>query len=530
MQASSARSPIPLPVSLVGLAAVAALYLITRQQQFTIDSLYYLWDTEFGAGPRLLHPHHLLMQPVLRAVWSIWAWFEWPGRAVLPLQVFNVGVTLAALAAFWRLLRRLVPGRWSAPVWWLALALAYLPWQQSTQAEGVPMYLLMATLLLWWAVRLPQGPRPTRRTALELAGTVTVAVLVHQALVLWAPPVAVMLAREGRPGERWTLGALTLGAAGATVLALYVASGAVATGSLAPADLWQWFTGYTDEFAGRCGSFALLFSTDVPRGLASSILTGAPLKPYVFGQRPADPQLAARLLPFAIVAVTVGVGLLRLKPAGRAADPSGRRALLNVAVLVIIAALFAGWWEPANRKFWAPVLPGLLALAAVGWSAPAGRWPRLAVAVPLLMTALLFGYNLAGGILPRHRHADARQPLVVFLARMVDEGDVVILQEDRVWQTAIYFRPDRDVHGIPGQWSDRGDPGQTVLRKAVAAARQALVDGKTVYVAASEWDAVGKRLQAALGPLPDPVPVLEFGDAELLARDQVLLAVQLPRG
>ena len=42
------------------------------------------------------------------------------------------------------------------------------------------------------------------------------------------------------------------------------------TGSAAPDDLWRWFTGYSQEFAGRCGSLRLLFSGDVPRGLVIS--------------------------------------------------------------------------------------------------------------------------------------------------------------------------------------------------------------------------------------------------------------------
>ncbi len=130
-----------------------------------------------------------------------------------------------------------------------------------------------------------------------------------------------------------------------------------------------------------------------------------------------------------LVGLLLAVGLVRLTGAVAERDHAHRRAVINVTLLVVLGALFAGWWEPANRKFWAPVLPGLLALAAVGWSGWPRTRPRLGLVVVVVAAAVAFSFNLAGGILPRHRIHDDRQPLVMFLARRVQPGDVVVLQD-----------------------------------------------------------------------------------------------------
>lgn len=526
----SSRPPLVTTLQVAALLAVGALYLATRQHVFTIDSYYYLWDTEFGDWPRLLHPHHLALQPLLRAWWRLWQWFEWSGRAVLPLQILNVLLTLGALMLSWRLLRWFLPHRGLAAAWWTLLAIGYLAWSQATQADSLPLFWLFAAALLWWAVRLALGPVPTTRTTLGLAATLAAGILAHQVLVLWALPVCWMLARRATGRQRWQRLAVSLGSAAAVVLACYVAAGWLATGSAHPAELWGWFTGYGQEFAGRYGRLANLASPDVPRGLASAFLTGSPLKPYVYGGQPLSPDAVARLLPFLLVSGVLAAGLWPLAAARRGLDPARRRAVLHVLVLLAISASFAAWWDPAQRKFWAPVATALVALAGLGWSLHAPRQPAL-LAIPVAaLAAVALSYNLAGGILPRHRMQDANQPLVVFLARHVHEGDAVILREDRVWQAAIYFRPDLPVHGLPGPLSDRDDPQHTVLEAALADARQALRQGGVLYVSDQQWPGVRDRLQEDLGRLPPPEVVLPYGDAELGAPDQLLLAVRLERG
>ncbi|HOX25344.1 MAG TPA: hypothetical protein PLL30_12775 [Candidatus Krumholzibacteria bacterium] len=518
---------------LLVLTGVGLLYLLPHQHMFTIDSLYYLWGAEFAHWRSLLHPHHVALELLWRGWWRTWEWFGWPGRAVIPFQALNLVVSLGALGVALRLFETLARDRLQALLWWSVLAVSFLPWFYATQAEGVPLYAFFGSASLLWAAALPGRGRtnpPAARTAVALAATIVGGVAVHQSLVLWAPLLAWMLAREARPGRRLRLGALTLGLAAGGVLGCYLVAGAWAAADLSPGALGHWFTSYAEEFAGRCGSLRLLVSADVPRGLASALLTGTPLKPYLFGERPRDLALAVRLAPYALAGLIFLLAIVRTPGAWRAREAPQRRALVNVALLVLVASLFAGWWEPSNRKFWAPVLPGLLALASVGWGAIAERRPRVAGAGMALLIATIAAFNLAGGILPRHHEHDDRQPLLVFLARRTGPADAVVLREDRVWQCAVYFQNARLVHGIPGERSDRDDPEHSVFLAAVADARRALEKGATLYVAASEWPRLRTALAAELGALPEPVEALRYGDLELHGDEQILLALRLPVG
>jgi hypothetical protein len=524
-------STLPLAIRLLVPLVLGLGYLATRLHVFTIDSLYYLWDAEFASWRQLLHPHHLALEPIFRGWWRLWQWFGWSDRAIAPIQALNILTTLGGVALGGRLILTLACDRTTAVLWWLLLGGFYTTWFHATQAEGLPLYVLLATALLVWAAQLPRRDGPVDgRTAALVGATMVAAVLVHQALVLWTPLLAVMLAREAPPGQRWRHGAGTLAAAGAAVLVVYVIAGAWATGSVAPGDLWRWFTGYSDEFAGRCGSWRNLVSGATPRGLAGAMLSGTPLKPYVVGDRSADLALLVTVVPFVVLAGVITTGLLRLPRSLGEREPRRQRSAANVLVLVVLGALFAGWWEPTNRKFWAPVLPGLVALSAMGWSGLSWRWSRAAPAVLAATVALTVAFNLAGGILPRQRLHDGRQPLLMFLARSVRPTDAVIMPENRVWLAASYFRPGQLVHGLPGPRSDRDDPDHTVLQAAVADARRALAGGGVLYVTAAVWPAIRAALADEFGALPPPVPVLRFGDAVLSRDEQVLLAVTLPVG
>jgi hypothetical protein len=519
------------------LAGGAVLYLLTRQHVFTIDSLYYLWGVEHADWRYLLHPHHLLQELALRGWWRLWQGFGWTGGAILPIQVGNVLVTLAFLALAARLLDTVLQDRRWVVQWLLLLAFSYLVWHQATQAEGLPLFSLGAVACLLWTARLPlrsAANPPTGRTALALAGLIAFAVLVHQSLVLWAPLLAAMLAREAPAGRRLQLAGLALGAAGGLVLGCYLAAAFLVHGSLSPPLLAQWFTTYSREFAGRCGSLALLCSIDIFRGSSAAFLSGSPLKPYVFGAKAVDPLLVVRLLPFGLLGFVLLSGLLKLPSAYRRRDGAERRMVLYLALLALVGALFAGWWEPGNRKFWAPILPALVALAALGWQAwsSSGTRPRpILLGRPQLgwlLVGVLFAHNLFGSIWPCHRLRDDRQPLLVYLTQQTSPRDTVILPEGRTWQCAVYFQPDLPVHGIPGPWSNRDDSDHAVFRRAVASARESLRDGHTLLISACQWPRVRAELAPDLGRLPAPVPVMKFVDLDQGLPEQQLLAVRMP--
>jgi len=531
---SSVLSPrtqaVSLPIKLVLLAMVAVLYGAFRQQIFTIDSLYYLWDAEVAGWRALLHPHHLLLEPIFRIWLNLWRWFAYSGKAIAPFQVFNMLVTLGSLALFLQLLQVMIKDRKATIIGFWLMAAMYLPWYHATQAEGVPLFAIFAMANLLWAAALPQASdqqRPGIGAAMWLAATITGGILIHQSLVLWSPLLAWMLGREAAPGHRLRTGILCLGTAGAATLAIYVIMGAWATGGLVPHDLWLWFTGYSREFAQKCGSLSYLFSAQVPRGLGSAILTGTPLKAYAFGGKPADLGLLLRMIPIILTGLLLAGGLLGVPQALGRLDRNRRQALINIALLTALGFLFAGWWEPSNRKFWTPVLPGIVVLAMLGWtSLRSTRISRLVFIMSVITIVVMLGFNLVGGILPRHREADAVQPMLQFLARPVQEQDTVIIHEDRVWQCINYFKPSPQVFGIPGAISDRDDPEHTVWWASVAAARQSLQDGHVLYITASIWPDLQEVLELEMGPLPDPSEVLVYGDADLGEPKQILLSVQ----
>ena len=533
----SAPTPARLTAGVAIAAALAAVYWLTRQHVFSIDSLYYLHDVEFGGWDRLLHPHHLALQPLQRAWWTLVRWLGWPGRAVAPLQALNVALTVAWLAAAWRLLVAVIGHRARALPWLGLLAFGYLAWSHATQAEGLPPYALLATLLLAQVADLGRRGPADRRDAALMAVTLAGAILMHQSLVLWSPLLAWMLGREAAPGRRLRAGLGMLTGAGAITLACYLAAATVAAPEPGLPGFWRWVTGYSAEFAGRCGTVENFASTGIVRGLASTLLSGAPLKPYVYGSRGVDAGLVRVLLPYLAVGAVLAAGLAGLPDRWRQADAHRRRQITDLTLLAMVAAVFAVWWEPSQRKFWAPVAPVALAMAGLGWRTWHGRMSRRRPDATAGMASVLVGvvtlvavYNLAAGILPRHRHQDATQPLVMFVTRSVGAADTVILAEDRVWQAAGYFLPQRTIHGIPGEASDRDDPEHTVWRAAVADAERALRQGGVVYVVGSQWPAVRAALEPVLGPLPAPVPALEFGDVELPHERQLLLAVTFPKG
>lgn len=486
--------------------AYAAITLALAARTFTIDGLYYLGDMRTVDWGLLLHPHHVLMEPFYLAWTRIW-----PGSDIAALQTLATLLTCAGLVVIAPAVARLLPRPPLAVLTLAWLAASNLVWLQATQPDAGPWFWFFSAVNAAWAVRLC-AREPGPRTALALATTTALGVLFHQSLALAAPVLAAILGANARPGRRLRLAIGMLGLTAAIVLAVYVAAAAMVTGSLAPRALWQWATGYREEFAGRCGQLGLMVSAAVPRGLGTALLSGEPLKAYVYGHRAPDLGLVLALAPFAIVAALLAAGLAGAAVHGRRAPSPERRELLALGALGVVAAVFAAWWDPSQRKFWAPVLPGLIVIAVWGWDRLLARRRagRLATGGLAVVVALTVVWNLAAGVLPKHRTDDARQPLLTFLRQEVGPGDTVILQEDRIWQCATYFVPTAPVFGIPGPRSDRLDAEQTVWHAAVAAATASFEHGGRVWVAGSQLD----RLREALGDL-SAREVLSFRDSDL---------------
>ncbi len=494
---------------------------------YTIDGLYYLGDLRRADWAELLHPHHLLMEA------SYFGWVRlWPGSDIVALQVLTTLLTAGGLVIFARTVRRVIACESLVVLAVVWLATTNVVWVQATQPDAGPWFWFFCAVNLAWAVRLAAGVAETR-TVGYLIVTTALGILFHQSLALAAPVLAAILAVHAPRGRRLAMAATMLVGTGALVLAVYGLAGFVSTGSLAPAVLWQWATGYREEFANRCGQLRLMVSSEVPRGLGTALLGAEPLKPYMYGGRGLDGHLGAVMLPFAAVGGVLLAGGAGLLARWREATALTRRQLVAVIALGLAAALFAAWWDPAQRKFWTPVVPALVLVALWGWDrALCSRLgSRLAVGVVASVVLVSLGWNLANTILPRHGFHDATQPLVAFLQASVGAGDTVILREDRVWQCATYFAPDAPVYGIPGALSDRLDPQESVWYDAVAAASVSLAGDHHVWVADSQLARLRRALEPRFGNLATRA-VLTYRDEDLgpVAPLQTCYAVTLANG
>lgn len=533
-------------------AVLLILYVLTISRVSSIDAYYYFNDLEHGRLAELLHPHHLVYE-VLGWVWfALWKLLGWGGRAALPLKLLSLVGAGGALLLFGRAAQRTIGPGSLAWLLTLALGLCYLPWHYATEGEPVAFFLLFGCWFLLLAVRLadagglstPASPgEPTARSGESLevtprwaAGAGAVAglgVLFHQALALALPVAAWCLWRAAAPARRLAAALAFLATAAAIVVVPYALAGWLATGSARPGTLAAWATGYLEEFGGRHGQARNFSLGALARGTSGAFLGGSGLKGYVFGGAGRDLGYWLALLPYAAVAAALGAGLAGLAAWRQRLPGTAQRALPGVVILALVFLAAALYWEPGNRKFWAPILPCLLLLAGWGWRAWAGgaskRMAIAAGALVMLAVALAAG-NLAGGVLHKHRERDDRQVLGRRLQEVWRPGDIAVLEADRLWQAVDYHFPGLRTLPVHRYASAAFAAADTTLPAAARAARDALARGYRVYVSSPVLDELLAKLRAAdpdLMPGLEPRRVFAFHDPEEPHRQAELLVLQL---
>lgn len=534
-------------------AVLLVLYVLTISRVSSIDAYYYFNDLERGSLPALLHPHHLVYE-LLGWVWyAIWKLLGWAGRAALPLKLLSLVGAGGALWLFGGAARRAVGA--GAPAWLLTLALGlcYLPWHYATEGEPVAFFLLFGCWFLSLAVRLADaegataaGPparpaaRPdgsheiTPRWAAVTGAVAGVGVLFHQALALALPVAAWCLWRAAAPAHRRAAALAFLGTAAAVVLVPYAVAGWLATGSARPGTLVAWATGYLEEFGGRHGQARNFSLAALGRGASGAFLGGSSLKGYVFGGAGRDLGYWAALLPYAGVAAALGAGLAGLAARRRRLPETARRALPGVLLLGLVFLAAALYWEPGNRKFWAPILPCLLLLAGWGWRAWAAgasrRGAAAASGAAIVLVALLAAGNLTGGILHKHRERDDRQTLGRRLQEIWRPGDMAVLEADRLWQAVDYHFPGLRTVPVHRYASVAFAAADTTLPAAARAAGEALMRGYRVYASSAVLEELLAKLRAGdpdLMPGLEPRRLFAFHDSEEPHRRAELFVLQV---
>ncbi|HZW03869.1 MAG TPA: hypothetical protein VFF68_08075 [Anaerolineaceae bacterium] len=422
--------------ALAGALVVWGLFL-TRAAEQTRDSLVYALAAKTGV--EVFHPHHLIYTPAIRLLYKALQPLCPTCDAVLAGQIHNILWAAVGLLALFALLKRV----WN---WQVALAATALflalrgVWELATQTT---MYVPGAAVLtLLSAVLVTGRPRAMllspARTAL-LAGLLALAVLYHQANVLFVLPLGLyLLAAGGKAGGRgW---AVVVGLAGLVVLTaywlVYLASGAEAS----LAGFIDYCLAYTSEIClgGLCkaspagwGSLANLS----PDGLKLALGSLA----WNLVVVPAQLETPA--------AAALGLGLLalagwHLRQLVRRA-PDGPLRLFALSWLAVTFVFF-WWWLPDYQHPFVVALAPLTILGIVALCDLTARpandraVERLAVGVIACAALLVGGRNYQVRILPLHQSpGDAYWEAAALSAAAPPE--CVFLTSYRTWNHLRYY-------------------------------------------------------------------------------------------
>lgn len=413
-----------MPGVMLGLALVAVLASTAALEQSN-DALSYL--VKARDGRRLLHPHHLLFNLAVRALYLGLDWAAGVRDIVLAAQVHNLASTFVALLAVYWIGRRWLGSR--------LLGLVGMAWYGSTTAIMVyasqaEVYVPAAALLgvaAAFFLALMDSPTSARARA-GLVGAWVLAVLYHQTAVLFLVPVAVtVLVARDRALTRAAAAVSAL--AGAAVLAAYWLAYRVAERESGEVKSFLEFVfSYAVTPGVRWGSISNFSRSGVARLLES----------HVWGLSTLIPTTPAVLAAIAVAGGAAVVLAWRL---------AGQRARLLLCFAVSWAAtllIFFLWWLPEETEF--AVLSSLpISLAAIACtstllaSARLGPAGARAVAISLLAVA---GLNFWGGlrleVLPRHRSRGEAYERARFLSTF-DDGSTLRLNAFNLSGTLRFY-------------------------------------------------------------------------------------------
>lgn len=521
-----------------GVAAAAYLLTLSSVPALSHDSLTYLLAIEEG-GAALLHPHHLAYNALGRA------WLELLGPLGLAddplraLESLNALLGATAVALVWFVLRvRGALGRVAAVAGTAGAGLSFGVWYYSVSVE---VYLLSLVLLLATFVALTTARR-TRGTIVAVGLLNGLAVLGHQANVLFAVVVAVELGRH----VSWRTALARLAAYGAAaagvVVAAYGAALALVVRPGSPSEAADWFVRYAQEEGywhlgpeapveaaagfGRAlvgGQFA--FRLDSVQQRMTEMYGGRSLVDEIFLTRTLSPALVVGLMCLTVsgavlLFATVVQGLRRRDELP--AQP--RRLLRPLLTWFAVYALFFCVWEGLNPEFHIPqvtvlwMVGALTATPAIRASgAAAGRPSRRTIALVAAAVCIATA-NGVGTIVPATDPANDPYALrYIALGEHVTTGDLVVVDHPHLGLG--YTARHTDAAAIPATGfttSVRLDPDDVPApadivdraQRVVAGGHRVAVDAHLVAGASNERARlVGAALTERFGQQWRPVPL-----------------------
>lgn len=322
------------------------------------DSIYYLRSIE--SGKSLLHPHHLLYNPVAR-FWIKQFNFT---DTVFGIELLNAIAGGATIALLFILLKN--KNSILRAVFWTSIyAFSFGTWFYSATIEVyiLPLPFLLAALIL----------NPDKKWSAFLLGLLTsIATLFHQTNLLFLPCGLWRLRRSGIRGVATYLLVTAILVGGS-----YLAAGSIQFSSAQDniKNTMNWSTKYMHELdlgkitpttpmkiligAGRFFVGAhFVFATDFAPRLGEYHLEDEKFLVRNIDHSYANLLLTASILWFIILTLA----LIKLKASGSI----DRNSFTEAMIAFVPYALFFSWWEPANVEFWiVTIMFAVIALSAL---------------------------------------------------------------------------------------------------------------------------------------------------------------------
>jgi len=464
------------------LALVGAAYLVTRTRCLTEDSVDYACAVVKGGVAQLLHPHHLLYNPLLALISRGFLNGSADLHSLAFLQILNISISLVSLTMLALVLNELA---FSLPIQlWsiLTFAFAHGFWLYSSEIEvynGATLCLLGATYCLLHETRM--GRKSILGPLFVLLGMLFHQTLIFFCLALGIHAVATLGPRNSRSRLIRYVG-IPLAAVGLC----YVAATLVTTGSMTPHSVLEFMTSYAHsgwwgEFRGNAWWLGL-------RGLIDSLLSVEALKRLA--------ALRPWLVVEIVVAALVPVFLIRATRS-LSLDGPRRSCLLLFGLWFLFHSLFVVWWYPDNIEFWIIPLPAMVVAAATFLE---GSWQRRRKEVAAAVSVLLLFEILVNASQWRQGCEDTTKDetyAMAVCARAKDSDLVLTTGQGALGSWLRYFcsAPVVSIHGYFGMKNP--GPDEDIAKRLITALdpqlRVVVSRGGRVWIDASLWQGTVTR-------------------------------------
>jgi hypothetical protein len=356
------------------LALVGSVYALTLTDCLTEDSVDYACAAVKGGLAQLLHPHHLIYNPLL----ALWSHEILQGGAdaesLLSFQCLNIFISLVSLLLLALTLNELGFSMQIQMGSVLAFAFAHGFWSYSSQIEvynGATLCILGALHALI---------RETRASKIFGPIFLILGMLFHQTVIFFC--LAICIYAVTGLGLRKSLSILRLyGAIPLAAVGLcYAGATLAALRTLSPSAVFEFMTSYAHS--GWWGELQKKTWWLGPRGLLDSVLAVDALKKLALSW----PGLAAEAALVGTVCLLLFTGEKTLV----AIDGKKRSLLVLCGIWSIAHASFVLWWYPDNIEFWIILLPALTIGGAIFLETFVhGSRRRLAILSSVLLLELL---------------------------------------------------------------------------------------------------------------------------------------------